>query len=124
MKKWQVQTIPLDFSNPEAAQRTFQREIRKKVKGKLNPTLGSISPSTRMILSNVIYFNADWVYEFETAVPGQFFLKDGSSVTVDYLHLDEKLRFGDTDFGKWVELPYDVSMESIGLFILNLIKYF
>jgi serine protease inhibitor len=100
----------MDFSDTEKAKRQFETYIKKKVKGKLQPSLSSISPATRIILANVIYFNADWFFEFEAAKPGLFNLKDGQQTSVGYLHLDEKLRYGDPEWGQWVELPYDVSI--------------
>ncbi len=70
---------------------------------------GILSPLTRLVLTNAIYFNAAWKYPFEKDATNaaDFTLQDGTQIMVDMMHELESLghvRLSDLDA---VELPYD-----------------
>merc|ERR1712038_1774101 len=66
-----------------------------KIKDLLGP--GSVTPNTKMILVNAVYFKGDWMYEFDkkqTNETGEFILSSGSSVQVAMMKLKAHLRSG------------------------------
>ena len=69
----------------------------------------AINVDTRLVLTNAIYFNAAWEYDFSErqTSDGLFHLLNGSTATVPLMQ--RKASFGYTDGGKYqaVELTYD-----------------
>ncbi|MBS3174698.1 hypothetical protein J4440_02350 [Candidatus Woesearchaeota archaeon] len=53
----------LDFSNKEKSRLTVNNWVSKKTKEKIKELLpkGSINPDTKLILTNAIYFKANWL---------------------------------------------------------------
>ncbi len=70
---------------------------------------GLISPLTRLVLTNAIYFNAAWEYPFEEDMTedGIFYLLDGGEVTVPMMRQTETFGYAEGDGYQAVELPYD-----------------
>ena len=67
------------------------------------------SRSQALLLLNTVYFDGSWRTGFnpEGTAPGPFMRADGSTVTVDMMHLaDVELPYGQTDDLAAVELPY------------------
>ncbi len=58
---------PLDFSQSEAAAREINRWVSRKTHNKIEDLLdaSSITPLTRMMIINAIYFKANWKYKFD-----------------------------------------------------------
>ncbi len=101
----------LDFSGaPDASRETINRwveeQTEKKIKDLLPPD--SITPRTRLVLTNAIYFNAGWLYPFqpEATQDGAFHLLDGTSATVPMMHESERLGYAEGEGWQAVELPY------------------
>ena len=70
---------------------------------------GSIDEFTRLVLTNAVYFNADWYSPFseDSTHPGPFFMLDGSTVNVPMMSQLEYLGYAEGDGYQAVELPYD-----------------
>lgn len=108
----------LDFGqDPEGSRQTINQwvsqETRERIEDLLPP--GSITPLTRMVLTNAIYFKAAWEHAFSEAQTrdGDFFLADGDTITLPMMHQTETLRHGsDTDY-QAVELPYQRGLASM-----------
>ncbi len=102
----------LDFVNePAAAREIINAWITDQTEGRFTNMLpaGSISPLTRLILTNAIYFRAAWPFPFdvEATQDDVFTLLDGSEVVVPMM---EDVSFGG-DYGagdgyQVVRLPY------------------
>jgi serpin B len=116
---WNVERLRADFSKPQSVNKEFQRYVAQKSKGKLKPQLENISPETRIILSNVIYFNSQWAYEFEPVGLGDFYISSDRRSVVNYMKINKKkLRYGQVKGGyQWVELPYDTGSDTMVLVI-------
>lgn len=76
---------------------------------------GAITPMTRLVLANAIYFNAAWANPFVDALTQDetFFLLDDSTVTVPMMQQEDTMRFTSGDGYSAVEIPYlgfDVTM--------------
>jgi serpin B len=78
-----------------------------KIKDLLPP--GTIGPLTRMVLTNAIYFNAAWQYQFkkEYTNNADFTLLAGSRVNVPMMHLQQSFAYSEGADYQAVELPYD-----------------
>ena len=111
---------PTDFvGSPEESRVRINDWVNEQTEGKVKDLIpeGAIDGTTRMVLTNAIYFNARWFHPFfkhlTSARP--FHLLDGSEVDVPMMMMAaaERLRYADGDGYQAVELPYrggDVSM--------------
>ena len=69
---------------------------------------------SRLILANAMYFRGLWMHPFPKATPGIFSPNPNQSNEVQMMKFSRKLRYGifdinESTFGRYVELPYDVS---------------
>ena len=102
----------LDFvSAPDPSRLTINIWVADQTENKIQDLLpeGSIDSSTRLVLTNAVYFNAAWKVPFspnETR-DGQFALLDGSSVSAKFMYgyLDKIPTVQGTNFVA-VSLPY------------------
>lgn len=95
----------LDFiSKPDESRVVINTWIADQTNQKITNLLpqGSITPLTRLVLTNAVYFLADWVYQFDKSLTTdeQFRLLDDSRVTVPMMMLKP------TGDGNQIELPY------------------
>src|SRR5262249_20319706 len=69
---------------------------------------GSITPDTRLVLVNAIYFLGTWQHPFpKAATSPQPFNRPGESpLTVQLMHQEKDFRYLETDTYQAVELPY------------------
>ena len=102
----------LDFgTDPDAARLVINdwvsQQTEEKIKDLLEP--GTITGATRLVLTNAIYFNAQWkeVFPKESSADGQFTLLDGSSVTVPTMSNFTEYGYAAGAGYQAVELPYD-----------------
>ena len=67
-----------------------------------------ITPLTRMVLTNAIYFNASWTYPFNEADTRvqPFHLLDGSAADVPMMRTEEEFLYAAGDGYQAVDLPY------------------
>jgi serpin B len=110
----------LDFSGPPEPSRIIINDwVSEQTKDKINNLLpqGSINSLTRVVLTNAIYFLADWKIKFDVSktTDTSFTRKDGTKVTVPMMMLHEmsgspdkvlKLLYGRVDSTRILELPY------------------
>ena len=120
----------LDFKgNPIQACNTVNEWIHEETRGKIGPMLSplQISPLTRVILTNALYFKANWEEEFGEPEPGAFYLLDGEQIEVPMMtkvcwrlghkRADEfsvvKLPYYDSTISMFVFSPHTNSAESL-----------
>ncbi len=82
---------PVDFINaPEAARQTINDWVAKETQQRIKDIVpsGAVTPSTRLVLANAIYFKNAWQDQFEQQATSDdaFTLLDGSSITVPMMH--------------------------------------
>ncbi|PKN25583.1 MAG: serpin family protein [Deltaproteobacteria bacterium HGW-Deltaproteobacteria-22] len=109
----------LDFlTDPEAARGVINDWVEDQTEGRIEDLLpeGSVTSDTRLVLTNAIYFKADWEYQFSDQMThdADFTRLDGTVVTTDMMSQDEieVPYFANAEF-QMVELPYkglDTSM--------------
>jgi serpin B len=101
----------LDFEkDAEGARRVINAWVSQETEKRINDIIppGVLGPLTRLVLSNAIYFKADWASEFEKddTGPGQFNLPDGSQVSVPMMFQQAHFRYAEGDGLQALELPY------------------
>jgi serpin B len=102
----------VDFSAaPEEARNAINGWIADETEEKITDLIppSGISPMTRMVLANAIYFNASWKDPFNKSntEKAPFYFLDGTEATVDMMKLfGQSLAYGQGDGYQVVSLPY------------------
>lgn len=94
-------------------------ETNGKIKDLIAPSL--ISPYTYLILTNAIYFKANWKWQFEEDATEEmyFYLSSGGNTRVDTMNIcDEELdmNYAENDAVQMLQLPY--TNEELSMYIL------
>jgi serpin B len=105
----------LDFSGaPDGARQTINQWVEEKTAYKIKELVppGYISPLTRLVLTNAIYFNGTWVNQFDGSLTDDedFFTADGGTVSVPMMRqLDEYVQFDylETRDMQMLQMPYE-----------------
>ncbi len=108
----------LDYINePEKARLTINDYISAQTEDRINDLIpaGAIDPMTRLVLTNAIYFNAAWYWDFweGNTAPADFTLIDGSTVTVDMMHQTNSFGYKEGDGYQAIEMLYRGSQTSM-----------
>jgi serpin B len=101
----------VDFSTqPEEARQVINQWISQKTENKIKDLIppNAISPSTRLVLANAIYFDGDWWRPFakEDTHDGAFHLMDGSDVVVPMMSQSAFFSYARGPNYQAIELPY------------------
>ncbi|MDT8898935.1 serpin family protein [Thermanaerothrix sp. 4228-RoL] len=101
----------LDFTaNPEGARQRINAWVAEQTRDKIRDLLqkGDITPQTRLVLTNAIYFKAAWRYPFkpEETQEGEFTLLNGQKVRVPMMHLNKELAYAEGKGYQAAALPY------------------
>ncbi|MGC4122633.1 MAG: serpin family protein [Myxococcales bacterium] len=102
----------VDFvGQSEAARLTINDWVAQQTEDRIKDLLapGSVDATTRLVLTNAVYFNAAWKTKFEAndTHAAAFHLADGSSKNVDTMNGEIGGRYGETADFIAAELPYD-----------------
>jgi serpin B len=114
----------LDFKGaPDDARQTINRWVEEKTAYRITELVppGYISPLTRLVLTNAIYFNGTWVREFDISETREedFFTADGSTVSVPMMRqLDEDAKFNYLETGDMQMLQMAYKGGNLSLVIL------
>lgn len=99
------------FADPDAARLVINEWVEQQTEGKIKDLLepGTVGVDTRLVLTNAIYFNAQWkdVFPTENTRDGQFHLEGGGSVTVPTMSNFAEYGYAAGAGYQAVELPYD-----------------
>lgn len=102
----------LDFTgDPEGARRAINDWVSDQTEGRIEDLIarGLITPLTRLVLTNAVYFNAAWQHPFVEAntADGPFYRLDGQQATVPMMHQVQSFGYADGPGYQLVDLPYD-----------------
>jgi len=107
----------VDFENEtEKALVTINKWVEEQTKNKIKDLVSKkeITPLTRLVLTNAIYFKGDWALKFDKKLTedGNFKVAPGAVVNTPmmFTHLrskDPMLKYGSTETLQILELPYD-----------------
>ncbi len=108
---FRVELSSLDFAgNPEVSRRAINEWIEDQTEGRIAELLGqgSITPLTRLVLANAVYFLASWQHPFPEGAtqPGVFRTADGRERDVPFMRLEARLPVSRVDETVAVELAY------------------
>ncbi len=72
---------------------------------------GALTPDSRLVLANAIYFYGGWLHTFDESATADddFHLADGSMASVPFMYQQEELSYADAGDFQVVELPYQGS---------------
>lgn len=101
----------LDFINsPELSRVTINNWVSNETNDKINDLIptGAITPQTRLVLTNAIYFDVAWQNPFsaDKTQNGTFNLLDGSTVSVPMMNNEASYGYTKGSGYQAVELPY------------------
>ncbi len=101
----------LDFNKaPEESRQAINGWVSQQTNQRIQDLIakGVIDPNTRMVLTNAIYFKANWQKEFEKNMTsdGPFFISRDSAVQVPFMHRLAASGYINENGVQVVELPY------------------
>jgi serpin B len=102
--------VQLDFSQRDASIDTINRWVSDHTAHKVEQLLSrdDIDDSTRLVLTNTVYFKGRWQARFDpSATHPAPFLHDGHKVEVPLMSQSGKFRYAELDGGQLLELPYN-----------------
>ncbi len=107
-----------DFTNaPEEARQAINTWVSQQTHEKILDLFpsGSITPMTRLVLANAIYFKGGWLYPFDVALTKSdyFFFLVGGQTTVTMMHNTATYGYKKTDKYEVIDLPYQGGGESM-----------
>ena len=102
--------IDTDFGQPEVARGIINKWVEQKTREKIKDLIpkGLLTPDTRMVLTNAIYFKGSWATEFDkkqTKV-GPFHLADGTEQDAPLMYRHADMSYAETADYQVIELPY------------------
>ncbi len=102
----------LDFkSDTENSRKTINQWVEDKTYDRIKDIIpeGFLSPMTRLVLTNALYFNASWLSTFEDAATDdrEFKTGTGSSVKARMMHKTGYYNYGETGVLQILEMPYE-----------------
>ncbi len=99
----------LDFkNNTEASRQEINGWISDRTNGRIQNLLQTLDPATRMILTNAVYFNAEWSKKFnKKRTANEKFYNDGDNfIEVEMMKANSNFMFSEFDGVKIIALPY------------------
>ncbi len=111
----------VDFKTaPEPSRQTINAWVSDQTEQKIKDLLpqGSIDSLTRLVLTNAIYFKADWSNPFteKFTQPAEFTLLDGKKTQVQMMATDAKYMYAKGIGYQAIELPY--KSNKLSMFII------
>jgi serpin B len=112
----------LDFiKNPNQSREVINQWVSDQTEGRIKDLIpeGSITPLTRLVLTNAIYFNAAWALPFkpDATLNGPFHLISGTDVTAAMMKQTGSFKYSEGDNYQVIELPYDGQELSMVIFL-------
>jgi serine protease inhibitor len=110
--------LPVDFKNdPETARLAINAWVEEQTHHKIKDLLaaGTVTPDTRLVLTNAIYFLGNWISQFDPGLTRDqdFSVSAGEKVKAPLMHQMHEYRYWVNRSIQALELPYkgdDLSM--------------
>jgi serine protease inhibitor len=101
----------VDFKGAtEVARLTINRWVEQKTQDKIKDLLqpGTLAPSTRLVLTNAIYFKGDWQTQFDKAQTRDedFYPSQAQTKQVAFMHRADSFSYFDGGTFQVLEIPY------------------
>ena len=103
----------MDFrKKTEKARKEVNEWIGQKTRDKIKELLmeGNVTPDTRLVLTNAIYFNSAWRYPFKKSLTKEEPFRAGKDrqVNVSLMNQTRELLYGEESDLQWVKVPYTI----------------
>ena len=99
-----------DFNQPKQARAKINSWVEGQTKQRIKDLIpdGVLTPLTRLVLTNAIYFKAAWLHPFgvDRTKAGPFHIANGKKADAKLMHQSERFSYAETDDAQAVELPY------------------
>lgn len=101
--------IMLDTKNdPEGSCKTVNDWVNWMTKGRIPTMLNRIDPSTQILLTNAVYFKADWARKFDVRATGPEKFYDGGRTTeVQMMKQEDRFEYAEAGDVKALRLQYE-----------------
>jgi serpin B len=114
----------VDFKTAtEAARQTINRWVEQKTQDKIKDLLqpGVLQPSTRLVLTNAIYFKGDWQTQFDKAQTRteDFHASPATTLQVPLMHREGGFNYLKDPTFQALEIPYKNKQLSMIIFLPN-----
>jgi serpin B len=101
----------VDFAKaPDQTRLTINRWIEQQTEDKIKDLLqpGTVTADTRLILTNAIYFKADWQWQFQKSESKDedFHLSSSQSVRAPLMHREGRMNYFNAGTFQALEIPY------------------
>ncbi len=100
----------VNFGDTENARGTINKWVGEQTREKIPELLkpGILTRDTKLVLTNAIYFKADWLHPFKKTrtKDGPFHRTPTETVTVPFMHQTAKFRYSKVGESRVLELPY------------------
>jgi len=101
----------VDFARAtEEARKTINNWVEKETHDKIKDMLkrGMLTPVTRLVLTNAIYFKGDWASQFKKDQTREdtFHLSGGKTIKTALMHQTRKFGYAENDAHQTLEMPY------------------
>ncbi len=118
----------LDFkANPQAGRQVINDWVAKQTADKIQDLIppSALDANTRLVLTNAIYFNAQWLSQFQetSTQPGPFTLLDGNQVSAPMMNISKMFAFYQGSGVSAVEMPYVGGQVSMVLIVPDAGKF-
>ncbi len=119
-KYYNAEVSSLDFASAEAPS-VINGWVDDKTHGLIEKIIDNISPDVVMYLINAIYFKGMWKYEFDETktVEAPFYLKDGRTVSNDFMNQKITVPYLANEKFRITELPYGQGNYSMVILLPN-----
>ncbi|MFO0527040.1 MAG: serpin family protein [Planctomycetota bacterium] len=95
---------------PEPSREAINAWVAEQTRDRIKDLLpaGSITGLTRLVLTNAIYFKADWRDEFNKKLTQEqpFRCADGKQVTLPLMNLEKSFPYAEDELAQVIDLPY------------------
>jgi serpin B len=119
-KNYQAGLKRVDFRQTDAARQEINRWVAGKTRDKIEELLkaGDLSPLSRLVLTNAIYFKGNWASRFKEKQTRQepFYLIDGKTIDAPFMHQEERFGYMENQDLKILEMAY--TGEEVSMLIL------
>jgi serpin B len=104
--------VEVDFANnTELARKTINDWVERQTQDKIKELFrkGMLDDSTRLVLTNAIYFKGDWAVQFlpSNTVAKEFHMMTERQVKMPFMHRTGAYRYLDNDSLQALDLPYE-----------------
>jgi serpin B len=108
---YEGQLAEVDFAGAaEQARQTINRWVEKQTNDKIKDLIGPrvLTPLTRLVLTNAIYFKSNWASQFSKVLTkdAPFHLSAGQTADVPLMHREGHYSYAETEQAQVLELPY------------------